>query len=297
MPTSIKRHKIDQSPLFKLNRRKKLADLLKISSEQLRWLSKYSDGLYRERDAPKRNGIGTRHIEDPHKLLKQTQSRLAVILSRIDPPDYLFCPVKGRDYIKNAAQHRGNRIVRCLDIRKYFPSTPAFRVFRFFNEVMKCNRDLAATLTKLACYKEHLPTGSPLSPILSYFAHIDVWSAVSEICRAHGYTLTVYIDDVTVSGANLSGAVMWEIKKAIHRSGLRYHKEKHYVDRPAEITGVIVDGDIVMPPHRQHKKIRENEENLKLGLKPAEAKKIEGKLVGLRGQLRQIQLEAKKVGP
>jgi hypothetical protein len=87
---------------------------------------------------------------------------------------------------------------------------------------------------------------------------------------------------------------MWEIKRAIHRSGLRYHKEKFYVDSPSEITGVIVKGDLLMPPHRQHKKIRVSETILKRESNIASAQKIMGKLNGLKGQLDQIRIEARK---
>jgi hypothetical protein len=211
---------------------------------------------------------------------------------RIAPPDYLFCPVKGRDYIQNAAKHRGNRVVRCLDIRKFFPSTSSRRVFWFFHTMMQCERDIAATLTRLACYKEHLPTGSPLSPILAYFAHIDVWTTIATICKANGYTLTVYIDDVTISGASVSAKVLWEIKKAIHRAGHRYHKEKLFVDGPAEITGVMVIGNTLVPPNRQHRKIRQSTKALKAPLSVEATRELENRLIGLRSQLRQIRKEA-----
>ncbi len=198
MPSNLKRYPLNQSPLFKLKSRSKLAEILKLQNKQLRWLSKFSNELYKEKDRPKKDGSSLRHIEDPRRLLKQVQSRLASLLSRIEPPDFLFCPVKGRDYIKNAGQHRGNRVVRCLDIRKYFPSTSSRRVFWFFHTVLGCERDLAGVLTEISCFKGHLPTGSPLSPILSYFAHLDVWTAVANICTANDCTLTVYIDDVKV---------------------------------------------------------------------------------------------------
>jgi len=296
MPSNKKRYPLNQSPLFRLKRRAKLAQILGMSDRELRQLTRNADALYREKDRPKKNGSGLRHIEDPQRLLKQVQSSLAQLLSRIDPPDFLFCPVKGRDYIQNAAQHRGNRVIRCLDIHKYFPSTRARRVFWFFYKVLCCERDLAGTLTRLSCYREHLPTGSPLSPILSYFAHLDVWSSVAQICKAHECVLTVYIDDVTVSGARVTDAMMWEIRQAIHRAGLRYHKEKLYADRPAEITGVIVDGLKLLPPHRQQKKIRIGEANLKKETRPFLAQKILGQLSGLKGQIEQIRVKATPTG-
>lgn len=284
---SKKTYDLNQSPLYRLSNRKKLADLLRISTRELRMLSKQADGLYREFSVPKKNG-GMRDVENPARQLKLVQARLARWLSRIAPPDYLFCPVKGRCYVSNAARHRGQRVVRCLDVRKYFPSTPARRVFWFFHSVMKCERDIAATLTALATYQGHLPTGSPLSPILAYYAHYDVWQAVAAICRAHGYTLTVYIDDVTVSGSSVSAAVMWQIRQAIHRSGLRYHKEKAYFDCPSEITGVIVNGDKLVAPNRQLKKVANVRRQIRVVKREEDKTKLQEKLSGLRAQARQI---------
>lgn len=37
----------------------------------------------------------------------------------------------------------------------------------------------------------------------------------------------------------------YPIKQMIHRYGPRYNKEKTFVDRPAEITDVIVNGDVL----------------------------------------------------
>nr|WP_294512108.1 reverse transcriptase family protein [uncultured Rhodopila sp.] len=293
MPKSseIKRYALDQSPLYKLANRKKLAGLLKISTCELRTLSRAANSLYREFPVLKKNG-GTRDVENPARQLKLVQARLARWLSRIAPPDYLFCPVKGRCYVGNAALHRGQRVVHCLDVRKYFPSTPARRVFWFFHKVMKCERDVAATLTALSTYQGHLPTGSPLSPILAYYAHYDVWQAIASICREYGYKLSVYIDDVTVSGASICAAVLWRIKKEIHRSGLRYHKEKSYYDGISEITGVIVSGDRLNTPNRQHKKIVAIKAQIRATRRDVEAEKLREKLGGLYAQARQVSAMA-----
>lgn len=288
MPNKQKAYPLHQSPLFKLPSKKRLAGLLHLSVSELRQLAKRTDTLYSEFDVQKKTG-GTRGVENPRRQLKLAQARIARLLGRIAPPDYLFCPVKGRCYVTNAAQHRGQRVVHCLDVRKYFPSTSSRRVYWFFYRVMRCEKDIAAVLAKLACYRGHLPTGSPLSPIMAFFAHYDVWDKIAEHCKAHGYRLTVYIDDVTISGTTLSPpAVLWEIKRAIHRAGLRYHKEKHFIDCPAEITGVIVDGDRLLPPNRQLKKLHETRRALK-GRVPAGAeKKLRERLTGLQGQVAQI---------
>ena len=282
-----KTHSLTYSSFYRLKSPHKLAALLKITRAEMDQLTAAGDALYCEFDIPKKSGE-KRRVENPRRDLKKVQARIARLLGRITPADYLFCPVKLRCYVTNAARHRGNRVIRCLDVRKYFPSTPSRRVYWFFHKVMQCAPDVAAMLTKLACYKGHLPTGSPLSPIMAYFAHYDVWEAVAEIARRHGYTLTVYVDDVTVSGHQVRATVLWDIKRAIHRSGLRYHKEKAFVDRPAEITGVIVDGDRLIVPQRQHLKLSAARSELR---RPENrgSRVMAGRVEGLRGQMGQIR--------
>lgn len=287
MPTNRKSHPLHQSPFYKLRSRKRLAAILGTEASELRSILANAERLYSEFEVPKRTGE-MRPVENPSRPLKLIQARIARLLSRIEPPNYLFCPVKGRCYVTNAAQHRGQRVVRCLDIRKYFPNTPSRRVFWFFRTVMQCDLDIAAMLARLATYKGHLPTGSPLSPIMAYFAYYDVWQEVASICLAHGYRLTVYIDDVTISGARVSASRIWEIKRVIHRAGLRYHKEKVYVGRAAEITGVIVNGDRLMVPNRQLKKLVQTRRELTL---TGDDLKLREKLTGLLGQMRQIAQE------
>jgi hypothetical protein len=84
---------------------------------------------------------------------------------------------------------------------------------------------------------------------------------------------------------------MWEIRQAIHRAGLRYHKAKKYVDCPAEITGVFVDGARLLAPNRQFQKMRVVKSSLKLDLGNFTANKLKNKLIGLRGQLAQIRIQ------
>jgi hypothetical protein len=290
MATQRKLHSLSGSGFYRMSSPHKLAALLKMSIDDLESLATSCNRLYREWDEKKPNG-DSRHIEAPSRPLKRVQARIAHLLSRIEPADYLFCPVKRRCYVTNAARHRGNRVVRCLDIKKYFPSTPSRRVYWFWHSVMQCSQKVAGLLTALSTFEEHLPTGSPLSAIMAYFAHIDVWEAVAEIANKHGYVLTVYMDDVTLSGAHVRTEVLWEIKHALHAGGLRYHKEKAYFDRPAEITGVIVAGTQLKVPHRQYRKLRQASLEIKK-IENAGSKQIAGRIDGLRGQMNQIRAVA-----
>lgn len=279
-------HTLDQSSLFKLGSRSKLAALLGISTADLRALSA-GDTLYSEFDIPKKSGGGLRHVENPCRALKRVQARLAKLLARINPPEFLFCPVKRRCYVTNAAAHRGNRVVQCLDIRKFFPSTPQRRVFWFFHRVMRCERDIAGLLANLACYQGHLPTGSPLSPIMAYFAYYDLWERIAAFCKERGYTFTVYIDDVTISGSRVPKADIWQVQKMIHGMGLRYHKEKTFVDQPAEVTGVVLHEGKLLAPFRQHKKMHEARARFAKATEE-DRETLLGRVAGIEGQIQQI---------
>jgi retron-type reverse transcriptase len=285
---------LNQSPLYLLSRERKLAELLRISPGQLRKLLK--QGIeYTEWDIEKPNGK-LRHIENPARPLKLAQAKIARLLGKIEPPEYLYCPVKGRSYVDNAARHRENRIVRCIDIKEYFPNSTEKRVLWFFKSIMKCEPDIAARLARLACFNGHLPTGSPLSPILAFYAHFDVWQEVALICKNHGLTLSIYIDDVTVSGMHVPNEVMWKIKTSIAKAQLIYHKEKHYIDQPAEVTGVILysDGRLAIP-HRQHKKLYDAQRFMSDALYSGNQEDIlaiKGRIAGLRGQWHQMKVGA-----
>jgi hypothetical protein len=191
--------------------------------------------------------------------------------------------------VSNAARHKDNRVVRCIDVKKFFPNTPRRRVYWFFREIMKCPGDVAGILANLATYQGHLPTGSPLSPIMAHYAYIDVWRAIAELARANDVTMTVYVDDVTLSGQRLPDAIMWEVRQLLHGAGLRYHKEKKYVDRPAEITGVILRNGELVIPNRQHLKLRNARKARREAVTQddidASDRRING-LIAQRGQIR-----------
>jgi hypothetical protein len=275
---------LDQSRLYRLTSPRRLADVLGLDEAELREMAVGPD-RYRQFEIEKKGG-GKRPVEDPVAPLKRIQARIAKMLARIEPPDFLFCPVKGRCYVSNAAQHRGNRVVHCLDIKKFFPNTPRVRVIWFFQTVMQCRGDVAGLLGDLCTFEGHLPTGSPLSPILAYYSYHDMWAEIAAFCTSKGYTLTVYVDDVTISGAKVPIADVWQVRRMIHRTGLRYHKLKHYVDKPAEVTGVIVRNGRVVVPNRQ--RLKQRQLALTLQSPGNDDLRIRGRLTGITGQIRQI---------
>lgn len=284
-------YELNQSPFYSLKSRKDLARLLFISERNLKLLTR-SKNLYLEHDQESNTGK-IRHIEKPKTKLKSVQKRVRVLLSKIRIPDYIHAPGKSRSYITNAIPHKNASVIRRIDISKYFSSTRSVNVYRFFNQTMLCSPDVAGILTRLLTFNDHLPTGSPSSPILSYFTHINMWSKIYEIVEAGNCNLTVYMDDVTVSGNQVPSRLIWEIKQQFHKFSLRSNdkKEKYYVNKQScEITGVIIHNrNKLIAPNRQHLKIRQIDQELLLCKDNLEKQQELGlKREGLQSQIRQI---------
>jgi retron-type reverse transcriptase len=239
--------------LYNIQTRKNLAERLLISPSRLKRLTNGQD-RYRCWTEPKKNG-GIREIEAPLDDLKDVQKRISELLSRVKAPDYLMAPVKGRSYVDNAAAHVGARAFRLLDIEDFFPSCTEKRIFWFFNTVMCCSVDVAATLAHVATRNGRLPQGSPCSPILAFYAYLDMWEAIEAIVKAGQNRLSLYADDITISGSHIRETDIWLIKQRLHKYGHRYNrdKERAIIDKAADVTGVIIRDDVLLLPNRQHK--------------------------------------------
>jgi hypothetical protein len=283
-------HPLDQSLLYKVTTRRKLAAIFGMNEAALQSIVAMPQPFSARDKEITRNGVTKiRHIQEPRGSLRPIHNRVRRLLSRIEPPSFLFCPVKGRCYVSNAALHAGAKEIRKLDIQKYFPSTPDHRVFWFFNKVMQCSRDVAAILAKLLTADGHLATGSTVSPILSYYAFRDMWLNIADIAHAAGCTLSVYIDDLNISGERVSESVMWKIRQQVHSRGLGYHKERHFRDGKGEVTGVFIRDGKVLLPNRQRKKVYDLRAALRQAKDQAEADVIRRRLQGLLTQQKQIQ--------
>lgn len=284
-------HTLDQSPLYKLRTRKKLADLLQITLLQLHQIVDF-ETVYREREieTKKSNGkIKVRLTQEPRGSLRTVHERMKRLLSRIEPPGFLFCPVKRRSYVDNAAAHAGASEIRTVDVKDYFTSTLRRRVFWFFNTVMQCEADVAAILAHLLTVNGHVATGSPVSPILCFYSFYDMWHEIAGLASANGCKVTVYMDDLTVSGAVVPEWLMWEIRQRIHCRGLRYHKERRFTGGFGEVTGVVLrDGKTILP-NRQRKRAHEIAVQIRDVPDGKEREGLQRRLSGLRAQRRQVE--------
>lgn len=292
--THSKAYSERDSPFFRLRSKSKLAKLLFINPEKLKELSRGAD-LYHSFQKPKKNGK-LRMISAPRGDLKKVQKRIADLLQRIKAPDYLFAPVPGRSYVDNAAVHIGATAAHLLDIEDFFPSCTANKVVWFFRKRMECSDDVAVILKNIVTRDGSLPQGSPCSPILAYFCYVDMWTEIDEAVQRHNSRHSVYADDLTISGDVVPGQLVWETKAAIRKHGhiCSAEKERGKIRRPVEITGVIVVGDRMVVPNRQHKSIVEAKAKLTIEKRLGARTKIQNELRGRTAQVNQIKRHPKQ---
>lgn len=291
------------SPFFRLRSRKKLATVLQVSDAGLagisarqdlyerRWKHKKEKNLWLDNPPSVEQAPHFRPIDIPDNGLKAVQSRIAKLLSRVTPPEWLFSPVKGRSYVDNAAHHKGARAFWLLDIADYFPSCTANNVAHFFHRTLECSPDVTAILVHLTTWRQCLPQGSPCSPILAYFSNLNMWQAIeSSVVRA-GLRHSVYADDITISGAIVRKEVIFEIKGLVFKHGMRIKAEKELslIDSPADITGVIVHGNDTKLPNRQLKRLFELREQRHLAKGKVLKRLLDSQIAGRLAQKRQVE--------
>lgn len=290
-----KLYSLDQSPFYKLRTRKKLAGLFgRTTAEIDKILDQIVDvtPIYRERtiETKKPNGkIKVRLTQEPRGSLRAIHERAKRLLSQITPPGFLFCPVKRRSYVGNAAVHAGSAEIRTVDVKDYFTSTLSRHVFWFFNTVMQCEPDVAAIIAQILTVNGHVPTGSPVSPILCFYAFYDMWHEIAEIASAQGCKITVYMDDLTVSGPVVPEWLMWDIRKKIHSRNLSYHKERRFTGGFGEVTGVVLRNGRTVLPNRQRQRAHEIATQIRDLPDGKDRQQLQRRLTGLRAQRRQVE--------
>lgn len=255
------RYELHQSQFYALRTRAGLATLLHLRSEkQLRELIRVKPLSYRTFVEDGRD------IQAPTGRLLALHQRVAALLRRIFVPDYVHSQV-GRSYVTNARIHIGTEPTIKTDIKGYFPNTRVTAVRRFFRETMQCSSDVAWLLGELLCYDGFVPTGSPLSNELAFFANKPVMDAISALAGENGCRMTLLVDDITVSGRAASLKMLNTIKMKLRCAGHMAHpsQRKTCSYGPGQrkyVTGVVVTAEATRLPNQRHKDLHEAFQNL-----------------------------------
>ncbi len=253
--TKQKCYPLNDSPLYKLKSKKKLASILKVQLPEILAL-RCDDGNYAEFTELGKSGK-PRSIQKPCYKLDVIHTRIASLLCRIETPPFLHSGKKCHSNVTNAATHVNSHQLLATDVKSFFPSTSRPMVFSFFLTVLKCSPDVADILADICTCHKHLPTGSRISMPLAYWANCRMFEELQRISLKHGVTMTVYVDDLTFSGQAVNRRFKSLVKKVVSKHGHIIHptKTKLYKGtQPKLITGVVVVDGVLKVRNEQHLK-------------------------------------------
>jgi len=252
------RYVLNQSPLFRIRGKGQFTSVIGIEWDAVEGL--ISAGAYRVWANTK-----GREIQQPLGKLEAVHRRIGDLLARIKLPDYLYSQ-RGRSYADNARQHVGDIPLIKTDIHKFYPSTTWRMVHRMFAEDFECADDVARRLADICCYQQkHLPTGSPVSGRIAFFAARQMFDNIAALTATQGCRMTAYVDDITVSGERASKTLLGEIRKIVHRHGLKTKQKKSatFAATAAKpVTGTVIFRGELRLPNERHKKIHDAQQAL-----------------------------------
>lgn len=268
MKKTVRQYPLQRSPLYRLGRKRDLEELLYMQKGDSRRVKNFAE--YNVFGKEKSSG-GSRTIEAPCSEMKKWQRRVWDLMARIEKPDWVISATKGKSYKDNALRHRLNGYVMTMDIRSFYPSCIREYVYRLFRERLECAPDVAQCLTDICTYQGGIPTGSPASQAVAYFAYAKMFEEIESLARAYGCVFTLYVDDMTFSSRdNFSWRKLaYEVDGVLHKYGHRAKGSKTKYRLPCDfkiVTGVCLTPDsALVAPNKLRSKIVANMRSLKVG--------------------------------
>lgn len=262
-----------KSPLYGISRKRDLNQLLKIKTHNNnKYNMQYKPYIEQK---PKK-----RLIEAPKSELKIIQKRIKKYLDCFDYPDNVFSGIKGRSYIDNAYYHINSNYFLKMDLSKFFPNTSREKIYKFYFNKMKMKNDIAAIMCDLSTvdltsimtkdidgfikekgirHINHLPSGSPISSILSYLANIDMFNELEVLTKRNNCIVSFYVDDIIFSSKNkISESIVKYAERIITKYGqiVNIKKTKSYITNDyKKITGCVIYNHELLIPNKTKYKI------------------------------------------
>jgi RNA-directed DNA polymerase len=265
-----------------------LAAWLGLSPGELAW---FADVQSRERRAADRRlrhyayawstrpGAPVRFLEQPKARLKALQRGiLRELLVHVPAHDAAYGFVPGRDVLQHARVHAGAAAVLRFDVRDFFVSLPAGRVYGIFR-LAGYSEAVAHALTGLTTNAvppgawgdvpvpdgdpelhrqhvllgrrlaaPHLPQGAPTSPLLANLCAFTLDRRMAGLAARLGARYTRYADDLVLSGdrglARHAARTTATVRAIVRAEGLHLNESKTTImvaSQRQRVTGVVVN--------------------------------------------------------
>ncbi len=249
-------YSLEQSPLYRLRNRRKLAEYLNLPTNYFFKSHKYKYIIFSK---PKPNGDGKRSFIVPSEDLKAIQKQLCKLMRRIETPKWLMSGKKSYSYITNSEQHLGYKFIKTMDISKFYDSAQRSRIYKMFYKKFKMEHDISWIMTELVTYNGILPTGSPSSQLIIYWTYCEMFSKINNISEKYNCCFSLYVDDMTFSSNEpISSSLRDEVGILLKKYGLKakLQKDHYYQAKDFKIvTGVGIKNGAKVVLNNKRKKI------------------------------------------
>lgn len=209
---------------------------------------------------------GVRLIEAPKQVLKSVQRHiLRDILDHVPVHRDVFGFVRGRDCLAGAERHAGEAMVISFDLKNFFPSVAAARVFGLFRclgypeAVARLLTGFCTTRTpprilerlissdRPSYRQSHLPQGAPSSPALANLACFPLDRRLSGLATRIDANYSRYADDFTFSGdRHIRASLMRMVPEIVADERFQLNPQK---TRIMSANGLQVETRIVVNQH------------------------------------------------
>ncbi|WP_148264349.1 reverse transcriptase family protein [Roseobacter litoralis] len=246
---AYERYEIDRSPLAQRPSQRDIASLI---SENKSDLNRLATPQFKEQFLVRRSiesGGKTRDLVYPEGRLRAAHERLKFHLNKIVQPSYLMSPRKNRSQRDNAAAHLDAAQYLTLDIKQFYPSTTRGMIRNSLVDLFGMEADVAGLIAHVATADDRACFGSPLTPVLASLVHRPMFDAIADLCASYDLGHTVWVDDLTISGNQIPGRFVSQVRAIVASHGLRSHKLKYRTGNKAVfITGIgVVGSNLVVP--------------------------------------------------
>jgi RNA-directed DNA polymerase len=251
-----------------------LAAFLGLDGDALDWFADRREINRYARDEPLRH---YRYAWLPHRLIEAPKPRLKAIQRLLLEQILAVVPVHerahgfvpGRGAHTFAAGHAGRAVVVSLDLRAFFSSVTAARIYGLFRgagypePVAHTLTALTTTRTPAAVLRAapdpvlatllrapHLPQGAPTSPALANLCAYRLDRRLDGLARAYGMSYGRYADDLAFSGDKEPARLIATVRQIALEEGFRVRPDKTHVGRRSQsqrLAGLVVNSRPAAP--------------------------------------------------
>lgn len=207
--------------------------------------------FYIRHEIPKRS----RHRTNKFRIVWQAIGPLATAHKRIARRFELFVRsvdsqfpheaahgyVRQRGTVDNAKVHCGAPLLLRADLRDFFPSISADRLFARFCE-LGMKPSTATALARFVTIDDRLPLGLNASPMLANLMCVSLDIKIQELAKAYDCKYTRYADDISISGKEKLPERV-ELEKIVIEEGFQLSAEKFRITKLGQahfVTGLSI---------------------------------------------------------